>query len=154
MERMNLSLASLAGLLLLAACDLRTGPVVGDWTGIEETIAQSYYAHLEVILDGTPDATSGTYHYVRLLQIDAGTTGPQELRWTDQWTKRVVIVDGRTLTMIHLDNLPNTHIPDFVLTDADLLVPVSNPSRPDLSRNAFLWALRPVPRGSFGYGRP
>ena len=151
---MKLRLAAVAGLLALAACDLQTGPVVGDWTGIEETITSLFYARLEVILDGTPDATSGTYHYVRLLQQDADASGLGELRWTDRWTKRTVVADGRTLTIIHLERLPGPHIADFVLTSDGLLVPVIHPSHPDLSRQAFIWALRPIPRDSFGFGRP
>ena len=151
---MNVRFAALAGLLTLAACDLQTGPIVGDWTGIEETIAVSYYARIEVILDGPPGATSGTYHYVRLLQIDGGQSGPQELRWTDRWTEHTVVADGRTFSVIHLDRLPNPHIADFVRTADGLLVPVIHPAHPDLSRNAFIWALKPVPRGTFGYGRP
>ncbi len=143
-----------AALLTLGACDLRTGPVVGDWTGVEETITSFYYARLEIILDGTPDATSGTYHYVRLLQQDTGASGPQELRWTDRWTRHTVNSDGQTLTVIHLENLPNPHIPNFVLTANGLLVPIVHPGHPDLSRQAFIWALRPMPRDSFGYGRP
>ncbi len=146
--------AAVVAVLALGACAFETGPVVGDWRGIDETISPSYYAHVEVILDGPPGATTGTYHYVRLVQSDVSTPDQHFENWSDRWTSRPISVGGQTLTLIHLDNLLEAHLADFILTRDDLLVPIANPSRPDLSRDALTYALSPVPRGSFGYGRP
>ena len=140
---------------LLSGCDRPTGPVLGDWHGIESTLAVSYDARIEIILDGPPGATAGTYHYVRLLQIDDGIgPGPRYTSWTDRWTSRPVDVGGTTVPLIHLAHLPDAAIPDYLHLPNDLLLPVPNPARPDLSPHAFRYALQPEPRGTYGFGRP
>ena len=147
-------LAAVLALASLAACAGPTGPVVGDWRGEEPSRATIYQTRIEVILDGVPGAQSGTYHYVALNSGDDLGLGERHLAWTDRWQMRPVVVNGQTMQLVHLANLAGAHISDFILTPQGVLLPQPDLAHPDLSAQAYRVALVPVPRDSFGYGRP
>ena len=154
---MPLTLAAalaLAAAFTLAACVGPTGTVLGDWHGIEDTYSSFYYARIEIILDGVPAETGGTYHYIRLLQAEADGSGTRYIRWTDRWTSRIVELDGHPVRMFHLHDVPNGYIRDYALLSNGGLLPIATLDHPDLSANAVLFALAPEPRDSFGFGRP
>lgn len=141
-------------LLSLAGCVDATGPVVGDWRGHEPSAVTSYQTSIEVILDGSPGARSGTYHYDALNQGEDFEGGDRHLAWTDRWTMRPVTIGGQTMQAVHLDRLVGGRIGNYILTPQGSLVPQADPAHPDLSANAYRLALLPVPRDTFGYGRP
>ena len=147
-------LCRLGLLVALAGCDLATGPVIGDWRGVAQTISDYYYARIELILDGPPGATSGEYHYNRLNQQGAAGNGQRYIEWGDRWTSRVITVDGKPATLVHLANLPDASIPNYLLLSDGRLVPEADLNHIDLTRAALRFALAPVPRDTFGYGRP
>ncbi len=143
-------------LVVLAGCAGPTGPVVGDWRGFQPTISSFDNLSTELILDGEPDARAGTYHLVTRAMEPGLVDDPRwNVRWTDQWERRVVQdANGRSYTTIHLHRAPGAQVPDYILTANNLLVPLDNPQHPDLSANALRIALVPLPRSSWGYGRP
>lgn len=145
---------AVAGLSVLAACADPTGPVVGDWRGQEPSRATIYQTRIEVILDGLPGAKAGTYHYQAESQGDDLGLGDRDLSWTDHWEMRPIAVGGVPMQAVHLAHLAGAHINDFILTPRGVLVPQPNLATPDLSADAYRVALVPVPRDSFGYGRP
>jgi hypothetical protein len=139
---------------VLAGCAGPTGPVVGDWRGYENTRVSYYYDEVEIILDGSPGSTEGVYHYVRTSRENFGSGAGRFLRWTDHWTSRPIVNGGRTLTLVHLADLPNGYFEDYVALPDGVLVPVADPARPDLSAAAMRFAMSPLPRTAYGYGRP
>lgn len=143
-------------LLALAGCTGTTGPVVGDWRGVQPSLDAFYSVNTELILDGTPDAVGGTYHLVSVvMDPNIGGQDQQNVRWTDRWEKRVrQDAAGRAYPTIHLHNAPGTQPSDYILTANNLLVPLVNAARPDVSGNALRYALVPLPRNTYGYGRP
>ena len=143
-----------AATLLLAGCDLNPGPIVGDWRGLDSTFSTVYYAHVEIILDGPPGSVSGRYHYVRLSQLGYEEPDGRFTEWTGTWEQRPFAVDGRPTSLIHLDKLEGPFLRDYLLLPDGRLQPIADLRRPDLSRAAQFYALSPVPRGTFGYGRP
>ena len=146
--------ASLIAGGIVAGCADPTGPVVGDWRGYESTRVSYYFAQVELILDGAPGVTAGTYHYVRTSRENFGADAGRFLSWTDHWTSRPFTTGGRTLTLVHLEHLPNAYLDDYVALPNGVLVPVANPARPDLSAAAMRYAMSPLPRTAYGYGRP
>ena len=145
-----------AGFLVLSGCAGPTGPIVGDWRGSQPSLDPYHEKTTELILDGTPDAVSGTYHLVtQVMASDLGTQTDQNLRWTDRWEKRTPTdASGTRYVSIHLDHAPGGQLPDYVLTPNNLLVPLVNPAHPDLSATAIRIALVPLPPTAYGYGRP
>lgn len=145
-------------LVTVAGCAGPTGPVVGDWRGYPPSIDIGYSHQTELILDGTPDATSGTYHLVTLLQdpnFGAHSGENQNLRWSDRWEKRMQRdAGGNSYVSIHLRHAPGAEPADYILTSRGLLVPLVQAAHPDLSPGALRYALAPLPRSSWGYGRP
>ena len=143
-------------LVMLAGCADRTGPVVGDWRGYQPSITSFDNLSTELILDGPPEATSGTYHLITRAEDPGLVDDPRwNVRWTDHWERRVVQgADGHSYVTIHLHEAPDAEVPDYVMTANDLLVPLNNLDHPDLSPNAIRIALVPLPRTSWGYGRP
>ena len=149
-------LAGAAALLAASGCAGPTGPVVGDWRGAQPSIDIAYSIDTELILDGTPDATSGTYHLVsRVRDPNFGSENQDDVRWTDHWEKRTLRdATGRPYPTIHLNRAPGVQRPDYILTSNGLLVPLIEAAHPDVSPAALRFALVPLPRTAFGYGRP
>ena len=143
-------------LVLLAGCADPTGPVVGDWRGYQPAISSFDDLSTELILDGLPGAQSGTYHLITRAEEPGLVDDPRwNVRWTDQWQRRVVHgADGSSYVTIHLHRAPDAQVPDYLMTAHNLLVPLDNLAHPDLSSNAIRIALVPLPRDSWGYGRP
>ena len=138
----------------MTACAGPTGPVVGDWRGQDSAQSLDQRIEVELILDGPPGAQGGTYHYISLKQATDTDVGNRRLDWTDQWRARPYAVDGRQMQLVHLDRLAGPRIDDFILTPDNILVPLPDPAHPDVSKAALRVALYPLPRTSFGYGRP
>lgn len=143
-------------LIMLAGCAGPTGPVVGDWTGYRMGLEGLDNSSIELILDGEPNATSGTYHLVtRVLDVGAVDDPRWNVRWTDHWERRSLKdAQGQTYDAIHLFKAPNAETPDYMLIANGLLMPVPNIRHPDLSPQAMRYALSPRPRTAWGYGRP
>ncbi len=149
------SVVPLVGALLaLQGCIGPQGPIFGDWRGTEQSRDVALVAQVELILDGVPDATSGTYHYVYTPPDTNSQANDGYFRWAGQWDKTALNVEGQSLSLIHLRQGPPGRLADYILLANGSLVPVANPASPDLSRYARGQALRPVPRDTFGYGRP
>ena len=149
-------LACAALLLALSGCFAPTGPVVGDWRGEQPSINLSYSIDTELILDGPPGATSGTYHLIsRVRDAEFGGHSLDNVRWTDQWERRTLQdASGRPYPTIHLTRAPGVQRSDYILTSNGLLVPLIETAHPDVSPAALRFALVPLPRTAFGYGRP
>lgn len=140
--------------MLLGGCFQPTGPILGDWRGNVPSRSVLYDEQVELILDGAPDATAGTYHLVVNRPSTELGVPAHRLDWADRWTRRDVVVGGRHLTQFALANVPEARVGVYTMIDGGLLVPTIDPARPDLSPNATRLALHPVPRSSYGYGRP
>lgn len=143
-------------LIMLAGCTGPTGPVVGDWYGYQLGVSGFSNLSTHLILDGAPDAQSGTYHLITRDMEPGLMDDPRwNVRWTDHWERRVQQdAEARTYTSIHLDHVPNAETPDYILTANGLLALVPNTRHPDLSPAALRYALVPLPRSAWGYGRP
>ena len=142
----------MSAVLVMAACAGPTGPVFGDWRGMDTTGMSFDLPEIELVLDGPAEATAGDYHLARQTH-ELFRSSPPFPAWDGAWTSRLVMVAGRRLRLVHLERMAYGHVADYVLLEDGRLAPVADPSRPDLS-GAARYALAPVKRGSFGYGRP
>lgn len=141
--------------VLLSGCFQPTGPIVGDWRGSQPAISYYYQRVTELILDGPPDANAGTYHLVTRTMQPFFADRQDNYRWTDTWQKRMrQTATGQPYLTLHLDHAPGTQDPDYIWTSNNLLVPLIDPSHPDISKDALRVALYPLPRTAYGYGRP
>ncbi len=128
--------------------------MLGDWRGQEQSRAVAYQDQVELILDGAPDAQSGTYHLlVTTPGLDTGAPA-HWLNWADTWTRGSIASGGRIFTWFHLAHVPDARTTDYLLTPNGALVPVVDPHKPDLSPDAMRLALLPLARTEYGYGRP
>ncbi len=146
--------AMFAGVLSLGGCVAASGPVIGDWRGADQSI-EGYYARVtELIIDGAPDATSGTYHLVSQVPGSGITDDRRSINWSDRWEKRVLRDrSGAPYTVYHLDRAPGGHVPDYILLSTGALLPAIDPAHPDLSTRSLRLAMAPLPRTAWGYGR-
>ncbi len=126
----------------------------GDWRGRQTSQVLFYQTEIELILDGPANATTGTYQYVATNNAPLLGLNERRFEWSDRWELHPFVVDGRPMRVVHLSRLAGARTPDFILTPDDVMVPLPNPAHPDLSANALLSSLYPVPRGRHGYGRP
>jgi len=143
-------------LIMLAGCAGPTGPVFGDWYGYEMGLSGINNLSIHLILDGEPDAQSGTYHLITRMMEPGQMDDPRwNVRWTDRWERRVLQdSQARTYTSIHLHKVPNAETSDYILTANGSLAPVPNTRHPNLSPEVLKYALAPLPRSAWGYGRP
>lgn len=140
---------------LLCGCAGPTGPIVGDWRGSEPSISYFYQRTTELILQGPPDANSGTYRLVSRVNAPLLVDRDDQYDWTDRWEKRLLrTATGQRYLTLHLRNAPGSQDPDYIWTTDDLLIPLIDPAHPDLGKQALRVALYPRPRTAFGYGRP
>ncbi len=145
----------LAAGLMLGGCVQATGPVLGDWRGAEPSIEGYYTRVTELILDGTADAPSGTYHLVSQTPQLGTSDDVRNIDWSDRWVRRVLRTGaGAPYTVFHLDHSPGGHLPDYILLGNGDLLPAIDPRRPDLSPAGLRVAMVPLPRTAWGYGRP
>jgi len=122
--------------------------VVGDWHGeVPESGAEQI---VELVLDGTPDASSGRYEVaITTTNTDNGGGGGTE-RWAGTW-QREQAVDGQPV--FHLLNDLTGSINRYELGTDAALHPMGRGNRMDTSPAAGLYTLYPEPRGGWGYGR-
>lgn len=140
--------------LLLSACGGPSAPVIGEWRGYQRALGYDFGRSTELILDGRPGDTAGRYRLMTRGSEPAFGDRIDDVRWSDRWqTRRITLADGRTLRILHLSEAPAAILPDYIWTEHDLLVPVTDPARPDLSATALRIALHPLPPDTFGYGR-
>lgn len=135
-------------LAALAGCAGPVGPVVGDWRG--EVPDSSTEQIVELVLDGTPGASSGHYD-VAITTENAGFSGGGggTERWGGIW-QREQAVDGRPVFHL-LDDLSGS-IDRYEFGPDSALHPMGKGNRVDTSPAARLYTLLPVPPG-LGYGR-
>ncbi len=142
-------------MLGLAGCVGPTGPVVGDWRGAEQSIEGYRERVTELILDGTPNDNGGIYHLVSSVPASGIASDSRDIRWSDRWQKRIFRdPSGAPYTVYHLDHAPPSHLADYALLSTGALLPVVDPAHPDLRPQSLQIALQPLPRGTYGYGRP
>ncbi|GBQ63183.1 hypothetical protein AA103196_0512 [Ameyamaea chiangmaiensis NBRC 103196] len=142
----------------LAGCVGPTGPVFGDWYGYQTGCADGYDRSVALVLDGTPDARGGTFHYRafrRLASLGWGGVAMDGVeRWDGQWRLHTVPSGGQTWTRVDLSGLPPTERAAYILMDRHVLVPVVvGGSGPDLSQLGLESRLVPRPTTAYGYGR-
>jgi len=158
-RRFLLRIGGAAGLVLgLSGCFEPTGPVFGDWYGYQTGAADGYDRSVSLVLNGTPNARSGAYHYRAVRRMSgvgwATTVSGNSDRWDGQWQAHNVTVDGQTLTRIDLDKLPPNERHSYILMAGHVLVPVSvGGSGPDLTKPGLESRLVPRPLTAYGYGR-
>lgn len=133
-----------AAVCLLAACTQPTGPVLGEWEGRQPGRGPSFPKLVDLVLDGTPDAQSGTYH-IATTQMDPDVvTGNGEQRWTGTWVRSERTANGQPVKVIMLKD----HLPDDIgayALEADGALHILDPNGlPDTTRAGQLYTLRPV----------
>ena len=127
---------------------------MGVWRGQQSTRVVIYPEEVEIILDGAPGARTGIYHYSTTISGTWAEVDERHFEWSNQWEMRPIVIGGVPMRVVHLDRLAGAHTPDYILTPDDLLIPLPEPAHPNVSAAGRRVALYPVPRGSYGYGRP
>ena len=154
MLRNVLPVVLLVVLPLLPGCQTRSPPVLGDWRGTQRALGYDFPRTVELILDGREGTGSGTYRLASSSNEPRSGDRLDDVRWSDRWQTRTVTgISGQRYRLLHLSDVPGTLPTDYLWTANDVLVPVIDPTHPDLSTQALTNALYPRPRGAFGYGR-
>ncbi|WP_428391221.1 hypothetical protein [Lichenicoccus sp.] len=147
-------IAAVLGLTLaLDGCFQPTGPVFGDWTGRQPLISINQPSFVDLVLLGLPGAREGQYQ-IKANQTDAtlSNSGARTLRWSNRWTLQPgPTPDAPQLLVLH--NLPNSQISRYVLFGNGVLVPLGKNGQPDTSNYGLQYALKPVPKSNYSYGR-
>ncbi len=154
MRTMWLRAAMTAGILLgLAGCVTPSGPIFGDWTGRQPTSLGLNPTFVNLVLHGSPEARAGSYAY-QATMTDTTFNGPggRTLSWDDRWTLSPAKGGGAPMILV-LHNLPGGQIDRYALLGNGVLVPLTNGGAPDTSQYGLHYALVPVSKSSWGYGR-
>ena len=140
-----------AMLLAVAGCITPHGPVFGDWSG-RQPDGDGLDAHfVDLVLHGSPGDSSGGYEYKSVRSVGAFVDpAERNLTWDGRWT--LTPVPGGP-PRLDLHNLPNSEISRYALLGNGLLVPLTSGGTPNLSRYSLSYALKPVPKSNWGYGR-
>ena len=140
-------------LLAVAGCATPTGPVFGDWSGRQPSGMELGSSFVELVLLGAPDAHAGRYKYrTTITSSSFSNVGTRIVSWDDRWTlTRAPVANAPTILQLH--NLPADQIARYALLDDGTLLPLNRQGQPDASRFSRAFALKPLPRSSWGYGR-
>ena len=142
-----------AALLGLAGCAQTDGPVLGDWHGRQPTGAGIYSSYVDLVLHGAPGAVEGEYDFqANKLDPTLTNVGDRTLTWGGRWTLTRTAASGAT-QILELHDLPSSQVSRYALTPKSLLVPLTSAAQPDTSRYGLQYALSPVPRTSWRFGR-
>jgi hypothetical protein len=147
--------AALLGLILgtIAGCAEAAGPVFGDWRGTQPSGAAQYSKMVELVLNGPPDAQSGTYRIATTEYNPGALSGNGGTRrWGDAWTSEQRVVDGRKQMIIHLHNTLPGDLSTYELGSDGSLHVVDPNGQVDRTPAAKLYVLSPVQQGP-RYGR-
>ena len=145
--------AALGLTLALAGCFQPTGPVFGDWSGRQPIVSVNQPSFVDLVLLGLPGTRAGRYQ-IKSTQTDAtlSNSGAHTLRWSNRWTIQPgPTPDAPQILILH--NLPNSQISRYALLGNGLLVPLGKDGQPDTSNYGLHYALKPVPKSNYSYGR-
>ncbi len=145
--------AILGMLLVLTGCVGPTGPVFGDWSGRPPNAGGDYSSYVDLVLHGAPGDSAGAYEFqATTLAPTATDVEDRYLTWGDRWTLSGGVGAG-SARILELHNLPPSQISRYALLPNGVLVPLKRGGQPDLSAYSLGYALAPVPRTRWGYGR-
>lgn len=134
----------------LAGCAQPTGPVFGEWQGQPPGRARNNSKLVDLVLEGAPDAQSGTYRISSTEQDSSVFNGHGTRRWGGTWTRSSREVEGRPLTIIMLhDHLPDDIGDYYLAADGKLhaLDPNGKIDTRPIDALYTLWPVRPRGRG-------
>lgn len=143
-----MSLTTRFGVLVIAltisGCMQPSGPVLGAWHGRPPGREPGSRRIVDLVLDGAPDAQSGSYR-ITSTDIDPSViSGHGEDHWGGTWIRGTRVVGGSTITTITLKD----HLPDDVgayMLGTDGALHILDPNGlPDTSRAGALYTLSPV----------
>lgn len=160
MIRLSRSLSRLGSLMLaltslgaLGGCTNPTGPVFGDWYGFNPLPTPQGNTSIELVLDGSPTATAGTYRLHRQSFWAEDMMFNNAATLDGSWTLREYTVDGKIWRNVFLTG-PELNIAHYVLLPNGYLTPATDQNTPDMGASGWnCCRLAPRPRNSFGYGR-
>ena len=127
-----------------AGCAHPTGPVFGEWQGQPPGRTRDATASVDLVLDGAPDAQSGSYRIATTENDPSVFNNHGTRRWGGTWTRSTRMIDGRALTVITLhDHLPDD-IGEYSLAPDGRLHALDPNGKVDTSRDDALYTLSPV----------
>ncbi len=139
--------------LALAGCVTPSGPVFGDWRGRQLGDSINNPTFVNLVLHGSPGDQGGAYDFqAQVLDPSLDGLGNHTVIWGDQWSLVHSSTPGAPPILV-LHNLPASQISRYALLPNGLLVPVNTGSLPTNARYNLQYALQPVPKQSWGYGR-
>ena len=153
MIKASRAVAALGLMLALDGCVQPAGPVFGDWTGRQPLGSVNRPAFVDLVLLGQRGAREGRYQ-IKSTQTDATLVagGARTLQWSNHWTLQPGSSPGAPQILV-LHNLPNSQISNYALLGNGLLVPLGKNGEPDTSNYGLHYALKPVPKSNYSYGR-
>ena len=137
-------LAMLA-LIALGGCVHDTGPVLGEWRGQSPGASRDVPKTVDVRLNGSPGANSGSYHFSRIEADPTLLSGHDQDQWGGTWVRSQRVVNGRTLSIFTLQALLPGEIDTYALEPDGTLRPVDPNGLPDATPAGSRYTLSPVP---------
>ena len=139
------SLIALLALAALGGCVNASGPLVGEWRGQSPGASLNEPKTVDVTLNGSADAPSGTYHFTRMETDATLLSGHDEDQWGGTWVRSQRVVNGQPLSIFELKALLPGEINTYALEPNGTLRPVDPNGMPDTTPAGSLYTLSPVP---------
>lgn len=135
-------------LLALAACSSPpAAPVLGAWQGSQPGPDPVFANNVDLVLRGIPDAQSGQYRLAISGHNPSARFNQGPSPWGGTWVRSQRVIDGRNLTIFHLNDTLADDISNYALMPDGTLHALDPDGTLDTTPAASLYVLAPVPPG-------
>jgi hypothetical protein len=139
-------IAILGFLLAFAGCASQpNGPVVGAWHGQQPGPDGLVPTSVDLVLEGAPNAQSGTYHIATIVHDPSARSSLENDRWSGAWERTKRVVNGQALTIIDLHNALSGDISHYALMPNGTLQALDPNGTLGTSALTTSFVLTPVP---------
>lgn len=121
-------------------------PVYGAWQGSQPGADPLSRNNVDLVLEGTPEASSGRYRIATALHDPSARAGQGTTHWGGTWVRSQRTINGQSLTVLHLNDAL-TDISSYALMPDGTLHACDPNGTLDISPVAALYVLYPVPPG-------
>ncbi len=136
---------AMLALAALGGCMHATGPVLGEWRGQSPGASRNVPKTVDVTLNGSADAPSGSYHFSRIEADPTLLSGHDQDQWGGTWVRSQRVVNGHPVSIFTLKALLSGEIDTYALEPGGTLRPVDPDGMPDMTPAGSRYTLAPVP---------
>jgi hypothetical protein len=135
-------------LLVLAGCSSQPeAPVLGAWQGTQPGSNVLSEKNVDLVLRGLPDAQGGQYCLATGEHDPSDRVNQGQPRTGGAWARSQRVIDGRSVTVFHLNDTLPDDISSYALMPDGTLRGLNPNGTLGTTQEASLYALSPVPAG-------